>query len=544
MIGNAVKFTEHGEVMARVTIESETETDARVRFTVTDTGIGISEAGQRRLFQAFTQADGSTTRRYGGTGLGLAISKQLVEMMGGEIGAESEPGKGSAFWFTAIFKKQPVKTTSAQPAKATLDKATLDGARVLVVDDNATNRKILLHQTASWKMIAGEATSGRRALDVLRHAAATGTPYDLAIIDLQMPDIDGFELARRIKADPAIASVRLVLLPSLGQRGDGQLAREIGINAYLAKPVRQSQLFDCLATVLSGAPDDTQAATPSILVTRHTLRETGASRYKLILVAEDNSVNRKVALSQLQKMGYRADAVADGREVLEALTRTRYDLVLMDCQMPEMDGYEATIEIRRREAEARHTPIIAMTAHALEGAREECLAAGMDDYIAKPVKPEDLFRMLEHWLAVGDKTPPEGRSADRTASRPKQNSIIVDAERLLDVAGGGPEMVEELIDLYLQQTSQMLSNLQAATHVKDNGEVERIAHSLAGSSETCGMVAIAGPLRELEMFGPQGKHADIERLRIDVEAEFERLKLFLQDHSQLWENSYEEVANR
>lgn len=306
-----------------------------------------------------------------------------------------------------------------------------------------------------------------------------------------MPEMDGFELARHIKADPAVASVRLVLLPSFGQRGDGRLAREIGIAAYLTKPVRQSQLFDCLTMVLADGSAGALAATSPTMVTRYTLEERSASTRKLILVAEDNSVNRKVALNQLRKMGYRADAVADGGEALEALARKPYDLVLMDCQMPEMDGYEAAREIRRHEAGARHTPIIAMTAHALEGDREECLAAGMDDYMAKPVRSEDLSRMLEHWLNSDDRMTLGRESADTTASGAKQNSIIVDIERLLDVAGGGPEMVQELTSLYLRQASEMLNDLQVATQVNDVFEVERIAHSLAGSSETCGMVAIA-----------------------------------------------------
>ena len=397
LIGNALKFTEAGEVILGATKESETDTHVVIRFTVTDTGIGISEDAQSNLFHAFTQADGSTTRKYGGTGLGLAISKQLVELMGGEIGVNSALGKGSRFWFTARFEKQ-VSEATAIPASV----LSLENLRVLVVDDNATNRKILAHQLDSWRMVHEEADSGQRALELLRSALAQGKPYDLAILDLMMPGMDGFELARTIKSDPDTAGVCLVLLTSFGQRGDSTRSREVGVAAYLTKPVRQSQLFNCLAGAINRSLIEKQrpvtASTTSDLITRHALGETGTAPHKLILVAEDNIVNQKVAVRQLQKLGYRADAVANGREALEALARISYDLVLMDCQMPEMDGYEATAEIRRREGTRKHTPIVAMTAHALRGDREKCIAAGMDDYVSKPVNPEELAGVLEKLL--------------------------------------------------------------------------------------------------------------------------------------------------
>ncbi|HEX9918316.1 MAG TPA: response regulator, partial [Pyrinomonadaceae bacterium] len=396
LIGNAVKFTEAGEVIVRAEKQSETEERIVVRFTVSDTGIGISEDVRKNLFQAFTQADGSTTRKYGGTGLGLAISKQLVELMGGHIGVTSEPGKGSTFWFTAAFGKQAPKARAAQPNASSLDKL-----RVLIVDDNATNRKILSHQLTSWGMIHEEADSGLRALEALRQAAAQGTAFDLAILDLMMPGMDGFELARAIKSDPAIAGARLVLLTSFGQRGDDAAAREIGVAAYLTKPVRQSQLYDCLSTVVGHAPAASERDAPAGLSAGRALKETRKMSPKLILLAEDNIVNQKVAARQLQRLGYRADLVANGLEALEALGRIPYDLVLMDCQMPEMDGYEATAEIRRREGGAKHTPIVAMTANALEGDREKCIAAGMDDYVSKPVRPEELGEVLERLLSKG-----------------------------------------------------------------------------------------------------------------------------------------------
>lgn len=387
LIGNALKFTEHGEVVVRAQKEFETDSEVLIRFRITDTGIGIGENAQRSLFQAFIQADGSTTRKYGGTGLGLAISKQLVELMGGQIGVTSKPGQGSTFWFTARFAKQ-----ATNPVALSTNLSSLHELRALIVDDNTTNRKILAHQLTSWGMVHAQADAGMRALEMLRAAAAVGAPYQVAILDLMMPEMDGFQLARAIKSDPAIAQTCLVMLTSYGNRGDGKTATEAGIAAYLTKPVRQSQLFDCLVDVMGKSAKEIHTPEENIATSLPTELKV---EHKLILLAEDNIVNQKVAVRQLQKLGYRADAVADGREAVEALGRIPYDLVLMDCQMPNMDGYEATAEIRRREGTNKHTTIVAMTANALEGDREKCLAAGMDDYISKPIRPEILAKVLD-----------------------------------------------------------------------------------------------------------------------------------------------------
>ena len=397
LIGNAIKFTDHGEIVVRAEKTSEDEKHVVIRFSVSDTGIGISESAQEKLFQPFMQADGSTTRKYGGTGLGLAISKQLVELMGGTIGVESAEGKGSTFWFTARFEKQtgPVKETHASLSK-------LKALRALIVDDNSTNRKILGHQLETCGMLHDEAESGEAALALLRSATKREKPYDLAILDLMMPGMDGFELAAAIKTDPAIAETPLVMLTSYGERGSSAVAQANGIAAYLTKPVRQSALFESLARAAQGSlftthPEKIVSPAPVLPVPVSTVP---LPHSKLILIAEDNVVNQKVAIRQLRKLGYRADAVANGKEVLEALARIPYDLVLMDCQMPEMDGYEATAEIRKRQSDARRTPVIAMTAHALEGDRAKCIAAGMDDYVSKPVNVEELGRILHLYLPV------------------------------------------------------------------------------------------------------------------------------------------------
>ena len=385
LVGNAVKFTERGEVMVRVSLEDETATHAAVRVEIRDTGIGVPSQLQSRLFEAFTQADGSTTRRYGGTGLGLAISKRLVELMDGDIGVRSIEGEGATFWFTARFEKQ-TGAVQAMPAPG----AALAGRRVLVVDDNATNRSILHYQLASWGIEDVAVSSGADALVVLRKAAAEGTRFDLAILDCQMPGMDGVMLARAIKSDETIAGIPLIMMTSLGMHDDDEL-HAAGLLLRLTKPVKQAHLRDTLGRVLAVA--ETRGLAPLAAPAPRAV-----ARGTRVLVAEDNLINQRVVLLQLRQLGYSADAVANGAEVVEAVGRIAYDLVLMDCQMPEVDGYDAARLIRAREEPGQvHLPIIAMTANALTGDREKCLEAGMDDYISKPVKTADLDRVLSRW---------------------------------------------------------------------------------------------------------------------------------------------------
>jgi len=412
LVGNAVKFTTHGEVVVTVSRLSETAEKAVLGFEIRDTGIGIEETAQTKLFEAFRQADGSTTRKYGGTGLGLAISKKLVALMHGTVRVRSVLGQGSTFSFHAEFEKQAVSTRP-------VIKHNLIDLHVLIVDDNATNREILEHHTMAWKMRSDSAANGKQALQMMRSCAGTD-PYDLAILDMQMPEMDGLMLAQVIKSDPAIAATHLVMLTSLGNQLDAADMKKSGIEACVLKPVKQSRLFNRLAEVMAGhvmhdqrpieAPRTTLEADRSNShpgrITAKTGRLTVISsppavspntKGARILLAEDNIINQKVAVGLLQNIGYAADVVANGLEAIAALEHTPYDLILMDCQMPELDGYETTQRIRAMQTN-HITRIIAMTANAMRGESEKCLAAGMDDYLSKPVRLEALRAMLTRWM--------------------------------------------------------------------------------------------------------------------------------------------------
>jgi PAS domain S-box-containing protein len=394
--GNAIKFTHQGGITLRASLAAEDERQATVRFAVADTGIGISPENQKRLFSPFVQVDGSTSRKYGGTGLGLAISKQLVELMGGVIGIESPSTppradgetSGSIFWFTAVFEKQ-----AADQIPEPTPMADLTGVRVLVVDDNDTNRLLVTNLLKNWGCRFAEAVDGETALDRLREATREGDPHAVALLDMLMPGMDGAELGRRIKESPDLRDTRLIMMTSIGGQGDRAGFTELGFAGYLNKPLRQSQLRECLAMVLGRA--EPAATMPPQEIVAGTTEPGSRQRRARILLAEDNAINQLVALKILKKLGYRVDAVADGHEAITALETFPYDLVLMDCQMPEMDGFEATRAIRKMKI---GIPIIAMTANAMKGDRELCLAAGMNDYLSKPVKSSELSAALERWL--------------------------------------------------------------------------------------------------------------------------------------------------
>jgi two-component system sensor histidine kinase/response regulator len=404
LLGNAVKFTEHGEVVARVLPVSLDTDSVHLRFEVTDTGMGIAPDGAARLFEAFTQADGSTTRKYGGTGLGLAISKRIVELMGGEIGLESEPGKGSQFWFTAVFKHSGAPVALTREVR--LENPA--GLRALIVDDNITNVLVLHHQLSAWGMKTRYASSADEGLKLLESEMAAGHPFHVVILDMLMPVRDGLDLARDIKANPAFAGIPVVMLTSRGYRLDPATLQEAGIYECLLKPVRQARLFECLLQVLKRAdpPPDARQSPGKKMPGAASM----AHRELRFLLAEDNAVNQKVALLQLKKLGWEAQVATNGLEVLAALETSPYDVILMDCQMPEMEGYEATRRIRQLES-ANQVPeqdqvyIIALTASAMAGDREKCIAAGMNDYLSKPLKLDRMAAAIQRFTERKFPTP-------------------------------------------------------------------------------------------------------------------------------------------
>jgi CheY-like chemotaxis protein len=392
LIGNAIKFTEKGEVVVRVGCERIDTRKVALTFSVSDTGIGIAREQHATIFDAFVQADGSTTRRFGGTGLGLTISARLAELMGGTIRIESEPDRGTQVYVALPFEIRTAMTAPTPHGEL----KDLRGLEVLVVDDNATNRRILDEILSTWGMRPTLVDGGQAAITALDRALAAGKPFPLAIIDFQMPDIDGFDLAGRVKARPELATTMIMMLSSVGNRGDGVRCRELGIEAYLTKPVRQSLLLEAVLSILAAKK---RPRPHPVVVTRHTLNE--SRRSLRVLVAEDNAVNRKLVTALLGKRGHTVRTVVNGREAIAAVAEEKFDIVLMDVQMPEMDGLEATAAIRKAEsATGTHVLIIALTAHAMKGDREICLAAGMDEYLSKPIKPAELFAMIESLTGI------------------------------------------------------------------------------------------------------------------------------------------------
>ena len=403
VVSNAVKFTETGEVSVQVGIETTHEQKVVLRFTVKDTGIGIPEDRLEALFESFSQVDASMARRFGGTGLGLSISRRLAQMMDGEMDVESAEGQGSTFWFTVSFGRSEERCPPAchPPAE-------IQAQRILVVDDHEANRRVLSLLLDSWGCRHDEAVDAETALSMLRDAVREGDPFRIAVLDMRMPGMDGESLGVAIKQDASLCDTVLVMMSSIGKRGDADRLRKIGFAGYLPKPIKPSQLRDCLVTCLrrnQGSQDGTSITVSDKeppLVTRHSLAEKAAESKARILLAEDNKVNQKVALRILRKLGCRVDAVDNGREAVEALATVPYDLVIMDCQMPEMDGFTATRIIRDPESTAcdHAVPIIALTANAMQGDREACLEAGMDDYLSKPVNAQVMIEAVQKWLAV------------------------------------------------------------------------------------------------------------------------------------------------
>jgi len=523
LVSNAIKFTEQGDVVVQVRLVSQEGGAVVVRFDVADTGIGLSDEQQARLFQAFSQADGSTTRKYGGTGLGLAICKRLVELMDGEIGVASQPGSGSTFWFTARFELQRTPADAVAPGMFPVR-----GKRVLIVDDKPINCRILELLMKKWELVSTVMSDHASVVPHLQEQARRGTEYDLAIIDADLTTFDGLQLARAVIATEA--PPRVILLTSVGRRGDAKAAKELGASAYLTKPIRESQLLRCLAMVLeqSEKPNSERKAQPETeLVTRHTLAETAPSTGMKILVAEDNIINQKVAVRMFERLGHRVDVAANGLEAVEALSRIAYDLVFMDCQMPEMDGFGATREIRRREQSAsparRRTPIIAMTANAMQGDRDVCLQAGMDDYVSKPVTSEVLAAVFERWRPrTVQATAPETATAGRATIDP----LVFDGLRVLN-DDDDPKFLSRLIGHFLTDTPTHLAAMGTACRKGRAEDVQRIAHGLKGSASNLGALRLARICDRVSDAAVREPDA-VPGLLAELELEFQRVRAQLE----------------
>jgi len=472
LIGNAIKFTEQGEIVISVNATA-TDGTAKVTFAVRDTGIGIAAEHVASVFKEFTQADSTMTRRYGGTGLGLAISQRLVRLMGGELTVKSEVGRGSEFSFSLAL---PVETS---PPTHAVGLAALGGRRMLIVDDNQTNRRILREMLAAEGINVDEASTAADGLEALRRVR-----YDLAILDVQMPDMDGFQLATAVRADKKIKGTNLLMLTSAGQRGDGERCRELGIRGYLTKPISRSDLLEALRTVLAGSPEE--AGTPEV-VTRHTIAESRATLR--VLLAEDNPVNQQVAVAMLVKRGHAVHVSSNGREALEAVQERDYDVVLMDIQMPEMDGFEATHAIRALP-KGKDLPIIALTAHALSGERERCLSHGMTDYLAKPFKAHELFALVEGTA--------EPKAAAAPPPEPLAPPVDLEGFRTTLREAGAEQALYSIVDTYVRQAPDRLAALAAAAATGAGPDMAKAAHVFRGSSATIGARGLAELLERVE----------------------------------------------
>ncbi len=522
--GNAIKFTSHGEVAFEVRPAEEVDNGVKIYFEVRDTGIGIPKHKINLLFNAFQQVDASTTRRFGGTGLGLAISKRLVELMGGEIGVESVDGEGSTFWFTAVFAKRE----SDQIYEAPPLRADVRGVHILAVDDNATNRLILSEQLASWGTRHTEVSDAVEALDMLHAAHDAGDPFRIVVTDMQMPGLDGESLGKAIKSDPVLYDTILIMMTSRGKRGDAKRLHALGFSAYLTKPVKQSQLYDCLSTVLGRCAQP--AKTPfTTLVTRHTLNEERRRKARILLV-EDNFTNQQVTLRILEKLGFRADVANNGREALEALEKVRYDLTFMDVQMPVMDGFAATKAIRAGQARGMipRMPIIAMTAHAMKGDRERCIEAGMDDYVAKPVLPKTLAEILDKWLShTPDSTsaaPPSSVEQETSANPP-----VFDREALKDRLMGDVELVREICKGFLGDMPGQMQSLKEYVEQRDESSAGRQAHMIKGAAANVGAMALNAAALNMEKAAKAGRWDETAVILPEMERRFAVLKNFMEE---------------
>ncbi len=525
LVGNAIKFTQQGEVVVEAALAPPglpvpasssgrgTGTEVELLFSVRDTGIGIPLEKQQAIFEAFAQADTSTTRHYGGTGLGLTISARLVEMMGGRLWVESEVGRGSTFHFTVCLG--PAKEAAA--SRAVSQPQSLQDLHVLVVDDNATNRLILQEMLTNWRMRPVVVSEAAAALDALRRAAAAGEPYPLVLLDAMMPGVDGFTLAGQIKANPDLAGAVLLMLSSAGRSEDAARCRQLGIALYLTKPLKQSELLDAILTARHEAGADGEPR-----VAEHGAPADG--RRLRILLAEDNVVNQRVAVRLLEKAGHAVSLADTGRQAVEAVAHEPFDLVLMDVQMPDLNGLEATAAIRRDEqATGRHVPIIAMTAHAMKGDRERCLEAGMDGYISKPVRAHDLFEAIARIAGDGGQRMAEGKEAAAPSTAQGVASAIDQAD-LLDRVGGDRTLLREIVSMFLDASLHSLAELREAATQGDAAALHRRAHTFKGMVGHFGATEAVETALRLEAMGRDGNLAEAPAACAELEAAIARLR--------------------
>ena len=544
LLSNAIKFTDQGEVVIRVSAEPSTTELSIVRFEIQDTGIGLSAHQQSAIFDSFAQADGSTTRKYGGTGLGLSIAKQLVELMGGEIGVESTVGIGSTFWFTAHFE-QPLINIEPQTTR------TMNGFKALIIDDNATNREIFELQLKSWSISSESAADAYQALDKLRAAKQSGQPFDFAILDMQMPEIDGIALAKAIQSEPEIANIRLIMLSSIYQADITATCQEVGIDHFLAKPVKQSYLYNTIAGLM-GVP------VPSLSISSDK-KENSEKQYHFaiqVLVAEDYPANQLVIRQMLTTLGCQVEIVDNGSKAIDALAEQHYDIVFMDCQMPQMDGYQASQQIRRREVAANNNqrvPIIALTANALEGDREKCLSAGMDDYLSKPFNRKQIHQLLKTWSPAelvydADQQATENHDTTTTTipaqltekittdNNPKSikseshtlNPQTINNIRAMDQTGT-TGFLSELSGIFIDCSGQTLNALKKAVKEGDADTIRKFAHDFKSSSGNVGATQLINLTKEMETKARQNDLTGMTSLLDKVVTEYATVETALNE---------------
>jgi signal transduction histidine kinase/CheY-like chemotaxis protein/HPt (histidine-containing phosphotransfer) domain-containing protein len=491
LVGNAIKFTERGHVFVRIREEARADHSTRLHLSVQDTGIGIPREKQASIFEAFRQADGSTTRKFGGTGLGLTISTMLVQMMGGRLWLESEPGVGTTFHFTVSCDIADVQVPAPRPLPV--------AAKVLIVDDNEVNRRLLLEQVTRWRLQAIAVSSGGAAMSELRAAAAAGTPFRLILLDAHMPGMDGFAVAEAVRRHPELTGVTVMMLTSSGQYGDQSRCHELGIAAYLTKPIRPLELRDAIGRVLD-LTAEAVAAGATVTAPAEPIPQPSMTRRRVLLV-EDNAVNQRVAIGLLERRGHEVTLAEDGRQALEITGRQSFDVVLMDLQMPVMSGLEATAAIRERErSSGQHLRIVAMTAHAMNGDRERCLAAGMDGYLSKPVDPRMLFEVIEHDPTASPPRAAPARTSDRSSDAP-----VFDEAELRARVAGDEQLLGDVIRIFLEDCPAHLGRIRTAVERRDADAIRSAAHALKGAAGNLAASGLFEAARVLERLGAESR---------------------------------------